>query len=131
MTYYEIGPDAGLDDRHLAVGAWVLGPKAESFELLRSVFESTFILKTTFHSTLDAGQVSFQRGYHDTRSRILGSYYNLEQTLNTILVSEISGSLIDGKFFPAVIGCKYDVFATPCRTYNEQILLPRCMTTTM
>ncbi|KAL9043350.1 MAG: hypothetical protein Q9214_003460 [Letrouitia sp. 1 TL-2023] len=41
MSYYGIPPGLDLEDRHPAVGAWFLGPRAENFHILKDIFEST------------------------------------------------------------------------------------------
>ncbi|KAL9610984.1 MAG: hypothetical protein Q9167_004329 [Letrouitia subvulpina] len=41
MSYHGIPPGLDLEDRHPAVGAWFLGPRAENFHILKDIFEST------------------------------------------------------------------------------------------
>ena len=118
MSYYSIPPEYNLDNRHDAVGAWFLGPRAENFGILKEIFESTLASQNHARKTIYGNDKDFITPEMQSSKMFLENIAKLKFELGKLsgFLAEHSVPFWSPRYqahmamessFPAVIGCEF------------------------
>ena len=118
MAYYSIPSKSNLDNRHDAVGAWFLGPRAENFNILKEVFESTLASQDHARKTIYKDDKDFITPEMQTSKLFLENIKKLKFAVRDLaaFLARSSVPFWSPRYqahmsmessFPAVIGCEF------------------------
>ena len=115
-----MSPPPKIDDRHAAVGAWFLGPRAENFDILKEIFESTLQSQEKARVNLFKGDPAmitsemqatdlFKQNIENLRSQLLALSGMLAEHSVPFWSPRYQAHMLMESSIPAIIGCKCSV----------------------